>query len=247
MEIYSKEGPSTWYKIRSGYQYRGSKEQVRERFGRDGPRRNSKIPFCILFCWLGDLMETESTCSVPYGWAWERQIQLIPSLLSSLMREYGHTLDDESFRTLLTKVECILNSQPLSTPSGDPRNSDPLTPSHVLTLKSRVVMPPPGNFQETDVCLRTRWKGIQYFSKVFWSRWRKDSIQNLQQRVKWNRPRRNFVKVDLVLIIDDRVPNMARVVEAHSETVKVTAVGTTLECPIDNLVLLLENEEWNPG
>ena len=55
-------------------------------------------------------METESTCSVPYGWAWERQIQLIPSILSSLMREYGHTLDDESFRTLLTKVECILNS-----------------------------------------------------------------------------------------------------------------------------------------
>ena len=61
-------------------------------------------------------METESTCSVPYEWAWERQIQLIPSILSSLMREYNHTLDDESFRTLLTKVECILNSQPLSTP-----------------------------------------------------------------------------------------------------------------------------------
>ena len=183
-------------------------------------------------------METESTCSVPYGWAWERQIQLIPSVLSSLMREYGHTLDDESFRTLLTKVECILNSQPLSTPSGDPRNSDPLTPSQVLTLKSRVVMPPPGNFRRPMFAF-----GIQYFSKVFWSRWRKESVQNLQQRVKLNRPRRNFVKVDLVLIIDDRVLNMARVVEAHSETVKVTAVGTTLECPIDNLALLRENEE----
>ena len=129
-------------------------------------------------------METESTCSVPYGWTLEHQIQLIPSVLSSLMREYGHTLDDESFRTLLTKVECILNSQPLSTASGDPRNSDPRTPSHMLTLKSRVVMPPADNFQETDVCLRRRWKGIQYFSKVFWSRWRKESVQNLQQRVK---------------------------------------------------------------
>ena len=36
---------------------------------------------------------------------------------------------------------------------------------------------------------------------------------------------------------------MAQVVEAHSETVKVTAVGTTPECPIDNLALLRENEE----
>ena len=96
-------------------------------------------------------METESTCSVPYGWAWERQIQLIPSIPSSLMREYGHTLDDESFRTLLTKVECILNSQPLSTPSGDPRNSDPLTPSHVLTLKSRVVILQGCSFVFSDI------------------------------------------------------------------------------------------------
>ena len=131
-------------------------------------------------------METESTCSVPYGWAWERQIHSIPSILSSLMREYGNILDDESFKTLLTEVECVLDSQLLTTPSSYPRNSDPLTPSHVLTLKSRVFMPPPGNFQKTDVCLRRRWKRIQYFSKVFWSRWRKESVQNLQQRVKWN-------------------------------------------------------------
>ena len=94
------------------------------------------------------------------------------------MREYGNTLDDESFRTLLTGVECVLDSQLLTTPSSYPRNSDPLTPSHVLTLKSRVFMPPPGNFQKTDVCLRRRWKRIQYFSKVFWSRWRKESTKS---------------------------------------------------------------------
>ena len=89
-------------------------------------------------------METRSTCSVPCGWAWERQIHSIPSILSSLMREYGNILDDESFKTLLTEVECVLDSQLLTTPSSYPRNSDPLTPSHVLTLKSRVFMPPPG-------------------------------------------------------------------------------------------------------
>ena len=163
------------------------------------------------------------------------------------MREYGHTLDDESFRTLLTKVECILNSQPLSTPSGDPRNSDPLTPSDVLTLKSRVVMPPPGNFRRPMFAFEGDGKAFSIFRRSS-GRGGERSLYKIYSR-EWNETaqRRNFVKVDLVLIIDDRVPNMARVVEAHSETVKVTAVGTTLECPIDNLVLLLENGEWNPG
>ena len=136
--------------------------------------------------------------------------------------------DDE-----LTGVVCILNSKPLTTPSSDPRNSDPLTPSQVLTLKSRVIIPSPDDFQKTDVCLPRRWKCVQYLSNVFWLRWRKEFVQNLHQREKWNRPRRNYVKGDLVLIIDDRLPrnhwNMARIVEARPEAVKVTTVATTRE------------------
>ena len=140
------------------------------------------------------------------GGVWERQIRSVRSTLSALMRNHGHTLDDESFRTLLTEVECIINSRPLTVPSSDPEDLDPLTPNHILTMKSRVVMPPPGNFQKADLYLRKRWKRVQYLSNVFWSRWRKEYVQNLQQRVKLNRPRRNFEKGDLVLIVDDRAP-----------------------------------------
>ena len=187
------------------------------------------------------------------GGVWERQIRSVRSILSALMREHGHTLEDESFRTLLTEVECIINSRPLTFPSSDPKDLDPLTPNHILTMKSRVVMPPPGNFQKADLYLRKRWKRVQYLSNVFWSRWRKEYVQNLQQRVKWNRPRRNFEKGDLVLIVDDRAPrndwNMARVVDVHPDSnaqvrsVKVTTATTTLDRPIDKLVLILENEE----
>ena len=95
-------------------------------------------------------------------------------------------------------------------------------PNHILTMKSRVVMPPPGNFQKADLYLRKRWKRVQYLSNVFWSRWRKEYVQNLQQRVKWNCPQRNFEKRDLVLIVDDRAPrndwNMARVVDVHPDS-----------------------------
>ena len=153
------------------------------------------------------------------------------------MREDGNTLDDESFRTLLAEVECIINSQSLTVPSSDPQDLDPLTPNHILTMKSRVVMPPPGTFQKADVYLPKRWKRVQYLSNVFWSRWRKEYVQNLQQRVEWNRPQRNFERGDLVLIIDDPASrnnwNMARVVDIHPDSngqvrsVRVTTATTT--------------------
>ena len=72
------------------------------------------------------------------GGVWERQIRSVRSILSVLMREYGHALDDDSLRTLLAEVECII-----TVPSSDPRDLDHLTPSHLLTMKSKIVLPPP--------------------------------------------------------------------------------------------------------
>ena len=173
---------------------------------------------------------------------WERQIRSVRSILSALMREHGHALDDESLRTLLAEVECIINSRPLTVPSSDPGDLDPLTPSHLLTMTSKIVMPPPGNFQKTDVYLRRRWKRVQYLSNVFWSRWRKEYVQSLQRG-------------DLVLIADDQLPrhrwNMARVVDVHPDSkgrvrsVKVATATTTLERPIQKLVLICDLSRKN--
>lgn len=186
------------------------------------------------------------------GGVWERQIRSVRSILAALMREHCHALDDESLRTLLTEVECIINSRPLTTPSSDPEDLDPLTPNHLLTTKSKVVLPPPGNFQKPDLYLRKRWRRVRYLSNLFWSRWKKEYVQYLQQRVKWNRPRRILEKGDLVLIADDRLTRnewcMARVVDTHPDSegqvrsARVTTGTATLDRPIDKLVLLLENE-----
>ena len=66
-------------------------------------------------------------------------------------------------------------------------------------------------------------------------------------------PKEKPSKGDLVLIADDRVPrnqrNMARVVDLHPDakgkvrSVKIATATTTLERPIQKLVLILENEE----
>ena len=165
-----------------------------------------------------------------------------------VLQEHGRALDEESFSTLLTEVECIINSRPLTVPSSDPDDLDPLTPNHLLTMKSKMVMPPLGNFQKADVYLRKRWKRVQYLSNIFWSRWKKEYVHSLQQRIKWNRPKRN-----LVLVVDDHSPRnywtMPRVIDTYPDSegqvrsARITTGSTTLDRPIDQLVLILEHED----
>ena len=187
------------------------------------------------------------------GGIWEKQIRSVRSILSAVLGEHGSALDEESFSTLLTEVECIINSRPLTVPSSDPDDLDPLTPNHLLTMKSKMVMPPPGTFQKADVYLRKRWKRVQYLSNIFWSRWKKEYVHSLQQRIKWNRPKRNLEKGDVVLVVDDHSLRnywtMARVIDTHPDSAgqvrsaRITTGSTTLHRPIDKLVLILEHED----
>ena len=54
------------------------------------------------------------------GGAWGCQIRSTRKVLAGLMEEYGHCLDEESFRTLMCEVEAIVNLRPLTTVSGRP-------------------------------------------------------------------------------------------------------------------------------
>ena len=95
---------------------------------------------------------------------WERMIKSVRSVLSVLLQEHGAQLDDEALRTLMTEAENVINSRPAS--------PEPITPNHLLTLKSQVVLPPPGSFQQLDLYSRKRWRRVQYLANQFWIRWR---------------------------------------------------------------------------
>ena len=76
--------------------------------------------------------------------------------MASLLRTHSSSLDEESLNTLFTEVEAIANSRLLVVETINDVNSEvALSPSHLLTMKSKVVMPTPGAFGKPDLyCIR---------------------------------------------------------------------------------------------
>ena len=51
-----------------------------------------------------------------------------------MLQKSGSQLEDESFRTLLSEVMCIVNNRP--------------TPNHIITMKTKLILPPRGEFHK---------------------------------------------------------------------------------------------------
>ena len=85
------------------------------------------------------------------GGSWERQIRTVRNVLSAMLDTNGAQLDDESLVTFFCEAEAIVNSRPLTVESiNDPDSLRPLSPNHLLTMKSKIVLPPPGIFGSAD-------------------------------------------------------------------------------------------------
>lgn len=116
-------------------------------------------------------------------------------------------LDDASLRTLLYEAMAIVNSHPLNVDDiNDPKSLDPLTLNHLILMKSKIALPPPGKFVKADIYAAKRWNRVQYLTEQFWSHWKKEYLLNISLRQKWHVPRRNFKVNDIVIIKEDTVP-----------------------------------------
>ncbi|KAJ8037714.1 hypothetical protein HOLleu_18605 [Holothuria leucospilota] len=185
-----------------------------------------------------------------YGGIWERQIRTVRQILNVLLRL--QSLTDESLLTFMCEVEMTINSRPLTTMSFDPNDVEPLTPNHLLLLKGKPNLPP-GTFVKTDNYPRRRWRQVQFLADLFWKRWLREYLPQLQQRQKWLKPMRDFAIGDIVLVMDDNAPrnswSMGRISSVMPDTngevrrVKVKIASRELERPIAKLCLLLEADQ----
>lgn len=193
------------------------------------------------------------------GGIWERAIRSARAIIDSLMMENNQHFDDEVFRTFLCEVESIMNSRPITSEASNDPTIEALTPNHLLTMKSKLVMPPPGEFQRSDLYCRKRWRVVQHLANQFWLRWKKEYVLLLQQRQKWNNPKRNFAIDDVVLLKDEECKRnqwpLARITSVYTDDdglvrsveLRTERCKTTLKRPIQKLVLLVEAQSGFAG
>lgn len=183
------------------------------------------------------------------------------------MLQSAGRIDDTSLRTFFYEAMSIINSRPLTTDSiSDPKSLEPLTPNHIITMKSSVPLPPPGNFLKEDLYARKRWRRVQFLAEQFWSRWRKEYLAGIMLRQKWHTPRRNIQIGDIVLLKEEDAHRndwkLARVIDTHKNDnglVRHAVIQTgqkqlgkkgerltqpsILQRPVQKLVVLVESHQ----
>ena len=261
----SRRGPVRQLRSDQGTNFVGARRELLEALNE---MDQEKIKSSLLkeHCdWITFKMNVPSASHM--GGVWERQIRTVRNVLSSLLQHNSEQLDDESLRTLMCEAEAIVNSRPLTVNQlTDPDSPEPLTPSHLLTMKSKVLLSPPGKFEPADMYARKRWRRVQHLANEFWTRWRKEYLLSLQERQKWTRPRRNLNVGDVVMVKDLNLSRnawqLARVAtvypskDGHVRKVQVALADSCLdkngkrsgplrylERPVQKLVLLMAVEE----
>lgn len=137
------------------------------------------------------------------GGYWEAAVK---GVKHHLRRVIGRQIyNSDQWRTLLAQISAVMNSVPLTPMSDDPEDLDYLTPGHFLTGRNmlQVIGRPQSETPRGDL---DRFAHLQHANQMFWKRWHKEYLVEMQQRVKWTKQRPNLKIGDFVLIIDENTP-----------------------------------------
>lgn len=77
------------------------------------------------------------------GGVWEQQLRSVHAVLFSVLPSNPVILNDESLRAFTCEAESRINSHWFTVDQlTDPDSPEPFMPNHLLTMKSRILLPP---------------------------------------------------------------------------------------------------------
>ena len=124
---------------------------------------------------------------------------------------------------------------PLTTDSiYNPTSLNPLSPQRLLTMKSSIILPPPGKFDKADMYCKRRWRRVQHLTNEFWHRWKREYLHTLQQRQKWSKPKRN-------LQVGDEIVKDDNVIRSQWKLGRVTEVTASRDGLVRKVRLLIDD------
>ena len=133
-----------------------------------------------------------------FSGVWERQIVAIRRILDAMLLETkGQKLTHELLVTLISEVSAIVNAHPVTTTPSD--SDKPLDTFHKNRVPIHWAL---SQFVSQDLYARRRWRKVQHRVDQFWSRWRREYLQNIQVRTKCNRVRCNLLAGDIGMLTD---------------------------------------------
>lgn len=161
-----------------------------------------------------------------FGGLWEAGVKSVKFHLRRIT--HNTNLNFEEYYTLLTQIEAILNSRPLSPLSSDVNDPEPLTPAHFL-IGRRITSTPQPDLLDVAENRLSKFQHVQKITQHFWQRWSKEYISELQGRTKWKVNHENLLTPGVLVIMkEENVPplkwRLARVIQLHPGHDGVTRV-----------------------
>lgn len=179
------------------------------------------------------------------GGAWERMVRSVKNALKATLHQRSPT--EEVLSTLLAEVEYTVNSRPLTHVSVSHEDPEALTPNHFL-LGGPGNVTSPGTFNDKDALGKSNWRAAQRLADIYWSRWMREYLPELQNRREPHGRGPTIKRGDLVQIIDPNLPRntwiRGKVTAEYPgpdnvvRTVDVATKGGTLRRPVKKLVVL---------
>jgi hypothetical protein len=186
----------------------------------------------------------------------ERLVGLAKASLKPLLHK--RRISDDDFSTLLTQVEAILNSRPLTALTEDPEDARPLTPASLLAPHQILLTPPQDDLLtipgDQGNALRAAVRRQEHLVNDFWLRWARDYVTSLRARhlaAGAGKPLPVLKKptVGALYLLADATPRanwkLARVKEAHPDEQGVvryvtvrTSSGHESHRPVSDLIPL---------